>query len=194
MSVVDAVVFDLGNVLIEWDPLRVFSDECLEEIDFFTWNAELDRGAPFADVVAGVRTRFPQWCEQLDVFRDDWPAVLGPVDHAVVAVVDELRAAGIGLYLLSNSSAETLPLSPEVGALLERFDGVLVSGEVGMLKPDPSIYEEATRRFGLTPARTWFVDDNAANIAGAIAAGWNAFLFTDAARLRAELAAAGIVR
>lgn len=174
------VVFDLGNVLVEWDPRRIFSDECLREIDFFEWNARLDAGAPFAETVAAVRARFPQWAEQLDRFRDAWPDILGPVDHAVVAIVDELRRRGVPVYVLSNSSTETLPRSAEVQALLAKFDGVLLSGEVGILKPDQAIFDVAAERFGLDPAHTLFVDDSQANVDAALACGWQGHRFTEA--------------
>ncbi len=189
----DAVVFDLGNVLVEWDPTRLFTQECIHEIDFFTWNAELDGGSDFAATVATVRTQYPHWSGPLDAFRDRWADILGPVDTEVVAIVDDLRAAGVRLYLLSNSSTETLPRSADVAALLTRFDGVLVSGEVGLLKPDAAIYELAAGRFELDGPRTWFVDDSQANVDAAISVGWNAIHFTDAAALRAELAVAGLL-
>lgn len=186
-------MFDLGNVLVEWDPARLFTPECIHEIDFFTWNTELDRGANFAETVAAVRGQYPHWSVALDAFRDRWPDILGPVDAAVVAIVDELRAAGIGLYVLSNSSADTLPRSPAVVALLDLFDGVLVSGEVGLLKPDPAIYRLAAERFGLDASLTWFIDDSQTNVDAATSIGWNSIHFTDAAALRAALVAAGLL-
>jgi HAD superfamily hydrolase (TIGR01509 family) len=190
---VKAVVFDLGNVLVEWDPRLLLSAAFITDTDFFAWNAELDQGAPFADVVARVRAEYPHYAHECDAFRDRWPELLGPVDEAVVAVVDELRAAGARVFVLSNSSAETLPRSDVVPALLEKFDGVLVSGEVGLVKPDAAIYALAVERFGLVPSATWFVDDSKANVDAAIAAGWNGHHLTDAAALRAYLRAAGLL-
>ncbi|MEY2469742.1 MAG: putative hydrolase of the superfamily [Actinomycetota bacterium] len=188
-----AVVFDLGNVLVPWVPHRVISAACIEETEFFRWNADLDGGAPFAETVAAVRAAFPQWGDELDAFRDRWPETLGDPAPDVVAIVEELRAAGVGLYVLSNSSAETVPRSAPVSELLTRFDGVMLSGEFGVLKPDPAIFHEAEGRFGLNPLETWFVDDSAANVEGARAVGWNAHHFVDAPSLRAALSAAGVL-
>jgi 2-haloacid dehalogenase len=190
---VAAVVFDLGNVLIEWDPRRIFSAEAIVETDFFRWNAELDRGMPFAATVADVRAKFPEFAGELDRFRDEWPDILGPVDGAVVAIVDELRASGADLFLLSNSCAETVPRSTACRELIARFDGVLLSGEVGLLKPDHAIYHAAEQRFGLDPSATWFVDDSQANVDPAAAVGWHAIHFTDASALRTALLEAGLL-
>jgi len=189
----DAVVFDLGNVLVPWTPERVISAACIEETDFLRWNADLDRGAAFAETVAAVRAAFPQWGDDLDAFRDRWHETLGDPMPEVVAIVDDLRDAGVGLYVLSNSSAETVPRSAPVSELLTKFDGVMLSGEFGLLKPDPAIFHEAEGRFGLNPSETWFVDDSEANVEGARAVGWNGVHFVDAASLRAALEAAGVL-
>jgi len=189
----DAVVFDLGNVLIEWDPRRVVSEAFVAEAGFHEWNAELDRGVPFDDVEARWCAAYPEHAEEVRNFRARWFETLGEVDEGVLAIVRELKANGVGVFGLTNSSHENAPRSPIVQRVFSELDGVVVSGEVGLLKPQPEIYEHTAARFGLDPARTWFVDDNAANVAGAAACGWNAILFTDAAALRAELAAWGLL-
>lgn len=187
-------MFDLGNVLIEWDPWRLFAQECIDEIDFFRWNAALDAGAPFAETVAEVRKRFPHWAEPLDAFRDRWHEILGGVNVEVMAIVEELRERGVRLFVLSNSSAETVPTSTDAVGALARFDDVLLSGEVGIVKPDPEIYLCARQRFELDPDRTWFVDDSQANVDAAASVGWRGIHFTTAAALRAQLSAAGLVQ
>ena len=188
-----AVVFDLGNVLIEWNPRLLLSDAYIEDTHFFLWNAELDRGDAFDDVVARIRAQFPAHAAETDAFRDRWPELLGPVFDDVVAMADELRARGTAIYVLSNSSAETLPRSPVVTALLERFDGALISGAVGMLKPDRVIFDHTASLWGLNPSTTWFIDDSEPNVDGARAAGWNAIHFTDANALRDELTEASLL-
>ncbi|HUR77036.1 MAG TPA: HAD family phosphatase [Acidimicrobiales bacterium] len=190
----DAVVFDLGNVLIGWDPLRVVSEEFVAGADFHAWNAQLDRGVPFDDVVARWCEAHPDHADEVRVFQERWFETLGAVDDDVLAIVHDLRAQGVAVFGLTNSSAENAPRSPAVQRVFAELDGVVISGEVGLLKPHPEIYDHTAQRFGLTPARTWFVDDNAANVAGAVDCGWNAVLFTDATSLRAELEAAGILR
>ena len=186
-------MFDLGNVLIEWDPLRVVSQAFIDGCDFHAWNAELDRGVSFADVEMMWSATYPEFAEEVHRFRARWLETLGGVDAAVVAIVRELRANGVGVFGLTNSSPENAPRSPVVQELFALLDGVVVSGDVGLLKPDPLIYEATAAQFSLVPAETWFVDDNAANVAGAAACGWHAMRFTDAAALRAELSAAGLI-
>ena len=189
-----AVVFDLGNVLIEWDPLRVVSEAFVAGADFHAFNAELDRGVPFDDVVVRWCEAYPDHASEVRVFQQRWFETLGDVDDDVLALVRELRANGVGVFGLTNSSLENAARAAQVQQVFAELDGVVVSGEVGLLKPHREIYEHTAQRFGLDPSTTWFVDDNAANVAGAAACGWNAILFTDAASLRAELEAAGIVR
>ncbi|MEY2426021.1 MAG: putative hydrolase of the superfamily, partial [Actinomycetota bacterium] len=126
-------MFDLGNVLVEWNPRLLLSDAFIDETDFFTWNAELDQGASFAETVAAVRVRFPHHAAECDAFRDRWPDLIGEVIPEALEAVDHLKAQGVRLFVLSNSSAETLPRSVRVADVLARFDGVLVSGEVGIL-------------------------------------------------------------
>lgn len=188
-----AVVFDLGNVLIEWNPRRLLSDAFIEQTHFYLWNAELDRGVPFDEVVARIREQFPHFAEETDAFRDRWTDTLGPVFRDVVALARELQERRVPTYVLSNSSAETLPRSPVVRELIDSFDGALISGAVGLLKPDREIFDHAVRHWDLDPAATWFVDDSEPNVHGARAAGWNAVHFTDAAALRAALSDAGLL-
>jgi 2-haloacid dehalogenase len=182
------VAFDLGNVLIEWDPRRVVSDAFIERCDFNAWNAELDRGVPFADVEMMWSATFPDYAHEVRAFRERWFDTIGAIDHEVVAIVRELRGLGVGVFGLTNSSHENAPQSPDVQRVFAELNGVVVSGEVGLLKPERAIFDLTEARFRLIPERTWFVDDNEANVAGARACGWNAILFTDAPSLRAELA------
>lgn len=164
--------------MVEWNPHAVMSQAFIEETDFFTWNLELDRGASFADTIASVRERFPHHAEACDAFRDRWHETIGPAIPETVAVIDTLKARGVRCYALSNSSAETLPRSELAQELLAKFDGVLVSGEVGLLKPDAAIYAAAVELFELDPSDTWFVDDSRPNVDAAIACGWNGIHFT----------------
>lgn len=178
-----AVVFDLGNVLIVWDPRLLLSEAFIAETEFYKWNTELDRGASFAETVATMRAQFPHHAEEFDLFRDNWTGTLGPVFEYVVDAIDSLKARGIPVYALTNSSAETLPRSPVVQEILTKFDGVVVSGEVGLVKPDFAIFEYTEQRFGLDRATTWFIDDSKANIEAADSFGWNAIYFTGPASL-----------
>jgi 2-haloacid dehalogenase len=150
----DAVVFDLGNVLIEWDPLRVVSESFVAAADFHAWNAELDRGVSFDDVEKMWCATFPDHAEEIRTFRARWFETLGDIDEHVIAIVRELRANGAGVFGLTNSSLENAPQSPDVQRVFAELDGVVVSGEVGLLKPWPEIYDHTAARFGLTPPRS----------------------------------------
>lgn len=198
-----AAVFDLGGVLVEWDAPRLFrsvlgDDEqvvrFMADVDFVEWNNGLDRGAPFAATVAALRAQHPTWSHVIQAFADRWPECIGPIHPAALALVDDLKQAGVACFGLSNSSTETVGRSDVVTAVLGRLDGVLLSGEIGVCKPDPQIYAEAERRFGLAPATTWFTDDNPANVDAAIARGWAGHVCTDPAELRVAAINAGVLR
>ncbi|MEY2398702.1 MAG: 2-haloacid dehalogenase [Actinomycetota bacterium] len=188
-----AVVFDLGNVLVEWTPLAVLSEEFMRETDFFAWNAELDRGASLTETLERLRTEFPHHVAHTDAFDERWPETLGSLIQDTVDVVDDLQSRGVRCFVLSNSSAETVPRSELLTELLKKFDGVLLSGEVGVLKPDLEIYRIAEKQFGLDPSATWFVDDNEANAQAATACGWHGIHFTSPEVLRPALVEAGVL-
>ncbi len=187
------MVFDLGNVLVEWDPRRLLSDAYIEQTHFFLWNAELDRGVPFEELVARMRDEFPHFADETQKFHDRWEETVGSPFADVLEMAAALRARGVRTYVLSNSSAETLPRSPVVQEILEQFDGALISGAVGLTKPDAAIFRFAEEVFGLDPSTTWFIDDSEVNVDGALAVGWNAIHFRSAAGLKADLVGAGLL-
>jgi 2-haloacid dehalogenase len=157
------------------------------------WNDRLDRGLPFADGVAELTRRFPDQAELIAAYHDRWPEMLGGPVEGTADVVAELRAAGVPVYGLSNWSTETYPVGRDRFAVLETLDGLLLSGEVGVAKPDPEIFEELCARFGLRPEATLFVDDSAANVEGAARLGFPVHHFRDAGALRADLVARGLL-
>jgi 2-haloacid dehalogenase len=198
---IDAVVFDLGGVLIDWDPRRLFrkllADEAAVEEFLATvctpeWNAEQDRGRPFAEGVAELVERHPAHAAAITAYHERWPEMLGGEIPGTVALLAGLRAAGVPLYALSNWSAETFRLTRERFGFLEWFDGLVISGEERIAKPDRGIFELLLDRFGLDRRRTLFVDDSAANVAVAHDVGLDAVLFRDADGLRRELTARGL--
>jgi 2-haloacid dehalogenase len=195
---VKAVVFDLGGVLIDWDPRylyrKLLADEAAVE-DFLAtvctpeWNAEQDRGRPFAEGVAELVERHPLHAAAIAAYHERWPEMLGGEIPGTVEVLAELRATGVPLYALTNWSAETFGIARERFEFLEWFDGVLVSGEERLIKPDPAIFRLLLDRFGLDPGTTFYVDDAEANVAAAAALGFDAVRFTGPERLRRDLAA-----
>jgi 2-haloacid dehalogenase len=195
---VKAVVFDLGGVLIDWDPRylyrKLLDDEAAVEEFLATvctpaWNAEQDRGRPFAEGVAELVERHPAHAAAITAYHERWPEMLGGAVDGTVEVLAELRAAGVPVYALTNWSAETFGVARERFEFLEWFDGVLVSGEERIIKPDPAIFRLLLDRFGLDPEATFYVDDSEPNVAAADRLGLDAVRFTTPAQLRRDLVA-----
>ena len=193
-----AVVFDLGGVLIDWDPRHLYrkllADEAAVEEFLATvctpeWNAELDRGRPFAEGVAELVERHPEHAAAIAAYHERWPEMLAGDLRGSVELLAELRAAGVPLYALTNWSAETFAITRGRFEFLEWFDGLLVSGEERVTKPDPAIFQLLLDRFGLDPTATVFVDDSEANVAAARRLGFDAIGFTGHEELRRELVA-----
>jgi 2-haloacid dehalogenase len=195
------VVFDLGNVLIRWDPRilyrKLIADE--DEVERFLaevctpeWNAAQDRGRPWDEGIAEAVAAHPHHEPLIRAFYERWDEMCpGPVE-GTADIVAELRAAAVPLFALSNWSAETFHRVRQQYAVLDWFDGMVISGEEYLVKPEPEIYDVLLRRFGLVAGRTVFIDDAAHNIDAAVACGMVGVPFTDAARLRRDLAALGL--
>ncbi|MCU0274929.1 MAG: HAD-IA family hydrolase, partial [Acidimicrobiales bacterium] len=150
------------------------------------------RGEPLVEVCAELATRWPEQASLVARYRDRWLDSLGPVIEESVAVLEELVAAGVRCLALSNFGRETYAAArPRLG-FLTRFEAVVTSGEVGLVKPEPAIYLLLCERHGFAPADAVFVDDSAANVAAAAALGFDAFLFTGAAAMRRELRERGL--
>lgn len=196
---VDTVVFDLGNVLVRWDPTLPFAGRLTDDevhrffadVDFAALNLRQDAGRPWAEACAEVARTHPQHLAALDLYVERFAASLpGPV-AGTAAVVDDLRAAGVRVLGLTNWSAETFhhaaPAAPAIG----RLEAVVVSGREGIAKPDPRIFRLLAERHDLDPARTLFTDDTPVNVLAALDEGFQSVLFTDADALRGDLVARG---
>jgi 2-haloacid dehalogenase len=191
-----ALIFDLGGVVVDWSPRYLFDrlipdrerrDYFLTEVCSPWWNAELDRGRSFAEAVHERCELFPDWSAYIQAYWRRWPEMLAGLIPGMPGLVGELRGAGAPLYAITNWSAETFPLARERFPVLRAFDGaVVVSGEVGLLKPDPEIYELALRRFRLDRRDCLFIDDNEPNVLGARRVGIRATRFVDEPTLRAH--------
>jgi 2-haloacid dehalogenase len=197
------VLFDLGGVLVDWNPRhlyrQLFVDEAAMEHFLATvctqaWNEEQDEGRPFREGVELLLTRHPQHAVAIRAYDSRWGEMLrGAIEESVV-ILGELRARGIPLFALTNWSAEKFPLARMRFAFLEWFDGILVSGEERLKKPDPRIYHLAIQRFGLEPVQTLYVDDAEKNIAAAALLGFKTHRFVEAPALRSQLVACGLLR
>jgi 2-haloacid dehalogenase len=196
-----AVTFDLGGVLIDWNPRylyrKLFGDDAamerfLSEVATNEWNGTIDSGRSFAGAVADLTTEHPEQAEMIRAYHLRWSEMLGPVFEGTLQIVREVKAAGYRTYALSNWSAETFGRTRERFKFLDEMDGILISGEVGIVKPDPAIFREFLRRFDLDPAATVYVDDLEPNVRAAESVGINALLFAGADRLRADLRELGV--
>ena len=198
---IDAVVFDLGNVLVRWDPTAAFTgrmdpaevERFFAEIDFASFNHEQDRGRSWAEARAWLDQRFPQHVPALDLYVSHFTDSLrGPVPGSEGLVRDVL-AAGVRALGLTNWSAETFRHAPAAAPAIALLERVVVSGKVGIAKPDPEIFTLLATRFDLDPQRTVFTDDSSINVEAARAAGYVGLLFDDADGVRRELRARGVI-
>lgn len=198
---IDAVIFDLGGVLIDWNPRhlyrKLFADEAemerfLAEVCTPAWNLEQDRGRPWAQAIAELSACHPDQAELIAAYRGRWPEMLNGAIAGTVALLERLDDAGVPLYALTNWSAETWPYAERLYPFLARFRAIVVSGRIGLVKPEPAIYRHALARFGLAPERTLFIDDSAKNVEGARAVGLHALRFAGAEALARDLARLGL--
>ena len=193
------LVFDLGGVLVDWDP-RYLMRGLVPDPERLEWFLEhvcgeefvgpVDRGRAFADAVEERVARFPRWRAEIEAYAARWDEMVRGAIPGTTALLGELAAAGAPLYALSNWPADTFWVARERFAVLRVFRDVVVSGEVGLAKPDPAIYALALERFGLAAGEAVFVDDRPDNVAAAQGAGFEGVRFTDAATLRTHPAVA----
>ena len=198
-----AVVFDLGGVLIDWNPRYLYrqlfdGDEAametfLTEVTTPEWNLQQDAGRSWDDAVAALTRQHPEHAELIAAYRDRWPETLGEAIGPTVEILDELRRAGVRLFALSNWSAETFPVARKRYPFLGWFEGIVISGEVGITKPDERVYRQLLERNGLDPASTVFVDDNEANVRAADEIGMIAIRFEGGDALRSTLSDLGLL-
>ena len=199
---ITAVAFDLGGVMIDWNPRYLYrkffgADEAgmerfLAEVCTPDWNSRFDAGRPFAEGVPEMAAAHPDQADLINAYWSRWPEMLGGAFAGTVQIMRELRAAGIRTYALSNWSTETFPMTRRMFAFLDELDGVVLSGEVGVGKPDPAIFRELLTRFNLSAEETVFIDDNDRNVDAAAAMGIVALRFADAAALRLDLVRLGL--
>lgn len=198
---VEAVIFDIGNVLIEWQPERYFDGVIgaarrrafFAEVDIFTMMDRIDAGQDFARSVDAAARAHPDWAGEIRMFRDNWTDLAQPAIPHSVRLLRALRARGVPVFALSNFGAQNFPLSAAQFPFLADFDRRYISGEMGLIKPDPAIYAAVEADSGIAPARLLFTDDRADNIAAARARGWQTHLFDSPAGFAQCLVTAGLL-
>ena len=198
---VGAVVFDIGNVLIEWNPERVFDrvigptrrKALFAEVDLHGMNLEVDRGADFAAAVEALATRHPAHAIHIRLWRSNWLEMASPEIPHSVRLLHALKARGVPVFALTNFGIETYRIARAAYPFLNEFDRAWVSGHMGLIKPDPAIYAALEHDSGIAPGALLFTDDRPENIAVARARGWQVHLFDDAAGWAQALVNAGLL-
>ena len=180
------IVFDFGGVLIDWNPTylykRIFDSEAemhhfLENICMPDWNILQDAGRPLADATRMLQAEHPEYHEEIALFYGRWEEMLGGTIEANVKLIKPLKEK-YNVYGLTNWSAETIPIAKERYDFFNDLDGIVVSGEEKLIKPDPALYQVLLDRFGLNAEESLFIDDNAANIETARQMGFHTMHFT----------------
>ena len=197
---ITTIVFDFGGVLIDWNPRhlfrKVFSDA--QEMETFLaavctddWNVQQDKGRTLKDGTAWLVERFPAKKEWIEQYYGRWTEMLNGTFEGSLEILSRLRGY-YRLYGLTNWSAETYPVAYDRFDFLKWFDGIVVSGHEGVIKPDPAIFELLKTRYDVVPGQSVFIDDNIRNVEAAKALGFHSIHFQSPTQLARELEALGV--
>jgi 2-haloacid dehalogenase len=196
-STIKAIIFDFGNVLLEWNPRYVYQrffpndpegmERFLKEVNFMEWNLLQDKGRPFQEGVAVLSKEFPQYSHLIQAYHDHWTDSLGDSLDGTVEILKELKQAGYPLYGLSNWSAETFPHVRQKHDFFDLLDDMVISGEVGHVKPYPEIFQIMLDRIGRPAPECLFIDDARVNIEQAQKMGFAIIHFQSPEQLRRRL-------
>lgn len=199
---VEAVVFDVGRVLFEWDLRHLFRkllddegevERIVRDVVTEEWHFQHDAGRPLAEMVPERQAQFPADAHLIEAYAKRFgESIPGPVPGSL-DLVEMLAARGVPLFAITNFGAEFWPSFRAREAVFDHFRDIVVSGIEQVAKPEAEIFRRAAARFGHAPEAMLFIDDNAANIAAARALGWQVHRFIDAGALRADLAACGLI-
>jgi 2-haloacid dehalogenase len=196
MKQINAIIFDLGNVLIGWDVHRLYQrllpdrqavDSFLQQIHFSEWNARQDAGRPFHEGVAEHAAQFPQYAHLIEAYDTHWEDSITGAYEESIQIARELKQAGWPLYLLSNFSSEKFTLVRSRFDFFSLFDDMVISGEHKLIKPDPAIFHLTLQRIQRTAQECLFIDDSLPNIETARAIGFQTIHYQSPAQLRSEL-------
>ncbi len=197
----EAVIFDIGNVLIGWNPEAHYDRRIGEarrralfaEVDLHGMNEQIDLGAPFRETVYAMADRHPVWHSEIRDWHDSWIEMIQPVIAPSVGLLRRLRAKGVPVFALSNFGVESYAFAQTKFDFLNEFDREFISGRMRVMKPDPAIYAAVEESVGLAPGALLFADDRPDNIAAAQARGWQTHLFEHPQGWEARLVAAGLL-
>ena len=195
-----SVIFDVGRVLFDWDLRYLFAKLIAEkdELEWFVtnvvtpgWHFQHDAGRPLAEMVPERKAEFPEHAPLIDAYATRFNETIPAPMPGSLELVERLDAAGVPLFAITNFGHEFWEAFRPTQPVFDRFGDIIVSGTEKLMKPDPAIYRLAIERFGIDPAGALFIDDNAANVAGAESVGIAAHRFEDAVTLEVELIARG---
>ena len=202
MRDVEAVVFDVGRVLIQWE-LRALFEKLIDdpaELDWFLanvvteeWHFQHDAGRPLGEMVPERQAEFAEHAALIEAYATRFLETIPGRVPGTAALVERLAARGMPLYAITNFGAEFWAMFRPTEPVLDRFAEIVVSGQEKLAKPDPAIFELAAGRFGHAPGAMLFIDDNLANVDAARSLGWQVHHFTDAEDLEGDLAARGLI-
>ncbi|MEM1398841.1 MAG: HAD-IA family hydrolase [Pseudomonadota bacterium] len=191
------VVFDIGGVLLDWDPRYLYRKIFVgddDKMEWFLktvvtpdWNAAFDAGKPMADGIAELSAKHPDYADEIAAFRKRWPETLDGAIDGTVDILRSLKEGGVELHAITNFSAETFPTARKMFDFLNIFQTITVSGEIGIIKPDRRIFDLFSETSGVAPASAIYIDDMDYNIDAATALGFDAIHFTGPKNLRAAL-------
>lgn len=192
---IKAVIFDIGGVLLDWNPRYVYrdifsqSDQMewfLENVCSTDWNLQQDKGRSFDEGMYKLKKQYPQFENEIDVFWKRWPEMLKSEINGTVAILQELKKH-YEVYALTNWSSETFPLVKNRFDFIADFDGIVVSGEEGFIKPDEKLYKILLQKYNLLATECIFIDDNIENVKASVKLGFVAIHFTNSIALKLEL-------
>jgi 2-haloacid dehalogenase len=197
------VVLDIGNVLYKWEPHRVLAEQIpdeferrrfIEEADLFTWHGTLDRGRALADAVDELSESMPAYAWLIDQWGELYQEMVREPIAGSIEIVAELHARRVPLFIISNFPADFWPsFRHQRRDLFDRFSDIIVSGEVGIVKPDAAIFNLALHRFGIAPSSAIFIDDVRDNVDAAASVGFHTHRFITPDRMRTALEQSGLI-
>lgn len=197
----EAVIFDIGNVLIEWQPERFYDSvigeerrrEMFDAVDLHGMNDRVDRGEHFTQTIYATAEDYPEWRDEIRMWHDRWIEMAAPaIDHSV-RLLRALRAKGIPVFSLTNFGIQSFDYAATHYPFLLEFDRPYISGHMGVIKPDVKIYQMVEADCGVAPQALLFADDRPDNITAAAARGWQTHLFTGPQGWADRLVAAGLL-
>jgi len=197
----EIVIFDIGNVLIGWNPEAHFDRRIgvarrkalFAEVNLHDMNEQIDLGAPFRDSIYGLADRHPEWRAEIRDWHDSWIEMITPVIDHSVSLLRRLRAKGVPVYALSNFGVDSYAFAQTRFDFLNEFDCEFISGRMGVMKPDARIYTAVEDSVECPPGALLFADDRADNIAAAAARGWQTHLFEHPQGWADRLVSAGLL-